>query len=149
MSPEFRSSRDMPLPRSVACCTLAIALMAAAGCSDSDFSTVSGHVSLDGKPLDGGAITFIPATSGPLAYGNVAPDGSYSLQSSGGVEGLRPGSYTATVSYRSGRPSPGMTLAQIQALERVPVSYTTPETSNLHEEVVVGENVINLQLTTK
>lgn len=103
------------------------------GCSRNDFATVTGQVSLDGKLLDGGAITFVPETSGPLAYGDVAPDGTYSLQSSGSQRGLKPGKYAATVSYRSGRPSPGMTLAQIQALEKVPVKYTTPETTEFHQ----------------
>ena len=119
------------------------------GCGRSDFATVSGQVSLDGKQLDGGAITFIPESSGPLAYGDVAPDGAYSLQSSGGVQGLKPGNYIATVSHRSGRPSPGMTIAQIQALEMVPIRYTMPETSDLHKEVAAGENQIDLTLTSK
>ncbi|WP_428305089.1 hypothetical protein [Lacipirellula sp.] len=123
--------------------------LATSGCSKSDYSTVSGGVSLDGKPLDGGAIVFVPETSGPLAYGKVRPDGSYTLQSSGGVEGLKPGNYVVTISYRSGQPSFGMTLAQIQALEKVPISYTTPETSSLHEQVLAGENVIDLKLTSK
>ncbi|BBO33340.1 carboxypeptidase-like regulatory domain-containing protein [Lacipirellula parvula] len=135
--------------RSVARCALAIIVIGIAGCSDANFSTVSGRVSLNGASLDGGAITFIPEAAGPLAYGNVAPDGTYSLQSSGGVEGLRPGNYTATVSYRSGRPSPGMTLAQIQALEKVPISYTTPETSDLKKEVKAGDNQIDLELVSK
>ena len=118
------------------------------GCSRNDFATVTGQVSLDGKLLDGGAITFVPETSGPLAYGDVAADGTYSLQSSGSQQGLKPGKYAATVSYRSGRPSPGMTLAQIQALEKVPVKYTTPETTEFHQEVVAGVNQIDLAMTS-
>jgi len=129
---------------------LAASLLSAfIGCGESDFATVTGHVSLDGKQLDGGAITFVPEAPGPLAYGDVAPDGKYSLQSSGSVKGLRPGKYIATVSHRRGRPSPGMTIAQIQALEMVPVHYTTPETSDLHKEVVAGENQIDLALVSK
>lgn len=149
MPTEFQPSRRMSLSRLATGCSLTAILLLLPGCGDSNFSTVTGLVSLDGKQLDGGAITFTPEVAGPLAYGDVGADGVYTLQSSGGVEGLKPGNYIATVSYRSGRPSPGMTLAQIQALEKVPVSYTTPETSNLHKEVKAGENVINLELTSQ
>jgi hypothetical protein len=133
----------------IVCFFVASLLAAFIGCGKSDFATVTGHVSLDGKQLDGGAITFVPEAPGPLAYGDVAPDGKYSLQSSGSVKGLKPGKYIATVSHRRGRPSPGMTLAQIQALEMVPIGYTTPETSELHKEVVAGENQIDLALVSK
>lgn len=138
----FNSDRSRVGLVVAAWCTLIV------GCSKSDFATVTGQVSLDGKLLDGGAITFVPETSGPLAYGDVAPDGTYSLQSSGSQQGLRPGKYVATVSYRNGRPSPGMTLAQIQALEKVPIRYTTPETSELSEEVKPGANQIDLVMTS-
>jgi hypothetical protein len=130
------------------CISVAALCVLTVGCSRNDFATVTGQVLLDGELLDGGAITFVPETSGPLAYGDVAPDGTYSLQSSGSQQGLRPGMYVATVSYRSGRPSPGMTLSQIQALEKVPIRYTTPETSELHEQVNPGANQIDLAMTS-
>lgn len=37
-----------------------------------------------------------------------------------------------------------MTLSQIQGLEKVPIRYTTPETSELHEPVNPGDNQIDL-----
>ena len=149
MPTKYHPSRRVNLWQLGTSCSIAAIFFLLPGCGDNNSSTVTGQVSLDGKQLDGGAITFVPETSGPLAYGDVGSNGVYTLQSSGGVEGLKPGNYIATVSYRSGRPSPGMTLAQIQALEKVPVSYTTPETSALRKEVKPGENVINLELTSK
>ena len=35
--------------------------------------TVKGVVTLDGKALEGGSVTFIPETSGPLAYSDMLP----------------------------------------------------------------------------
>lgn len=126
-----------------------VSFAALVGCGNSDFAAVTGVVTLNGTPLDGGSILFSPETSGPLAFGTIASDGTYEMQSAGGVKGLRPGKYIATVTHRSGRPSPGMTLAQIQALEKVPIRYTTPETSDLHTEALPGENKIDLELTSK
>src|SRR3954469_13358608 len=90
-------------------------VLACAGCSDRNFATVKGTVSLDDKPLDGGSVVFYPKTPGPLAYSDISPDGSYKLQTASRA-GLVPASYVAIVSYRSGMPSSGMTLRQIQAL---------------------------------
>jgi len=117
------------------------------GCSDRNFATVKGTVSLDDKPLDGGSVVFYPKTPGPLAYSDISPDGSYNLRTAS-RSGLAPASYVAIVSYRSGMPSSGMTLRQIQALERVPIRYCGKETSDLHEEVKPGRNSIDLKLTT-
>src|SRR4051812_48739718 len=79
------------------------------GCSDRNFATVKGTVSLDNKPLDGGSVVFYPKTPGPLAYSDISPDGSYNLRTASRA-GLAPASYVAIVSYRSGMPSSGMTL---------------------------------------
>ena len=144
-----RHSYNLRGTRWSAACLMASLSSFLLGCGDSDFATVTGQVTLDGKQLDGGAVTFIPEKSGALAYGDIAPDGTYSLQSSGSMKGLKPGDYIATVSHRSGRPSPGMTIAQIQALEMVPVRYTVPEASDLHLYIEAGENHIDLDLRTQ
>ena len=41
------------------------------GCWGNDFGMVEGIVSLDGKPLEGGSVTFYPAESGPLSYSDI------------------------------------------------------------------------------
>ena len=104
------------------------------GCWGNDFGMVEGMVSLDGKPLDGGSVTFYPAEAGPLSYSNIESDGSYQIRTAS-RQGVLPGQYVATVSYRSGPPSPGMSIREIKALEKVPISYCTKETSDLHVEV--------------
>lgn len=125
---------------------LSFAVFTSVGCSDRNFATVKGTVSLDDKPLDGGSVVFYPKIAGPIAYSDIAPDGSYDLRT-GSRDGLIPASYVAIVSYRTGRPSSGMTLRQIQALEKVPIRYCNKETSDLHEEVKSGRNSIDLKLT--
>ena len=115
------------------------------GCWRNNFGMVEGIVSLDEKPLEGGSVNFYPAESGPLSYSNIGSDGSYQIRTAS-RQGVLPGKYVATVSYRSGPPSPGMTLRQILALEKVPIRYCTKETSDLHVEVKPGRNSIDLKL---
>jgi hypothetical protein len=128
---------------------IALLLCAASqGCRGNGFGTVEGIVSLDEKPLDGGSVNFYPAASGPLSYSDIGSNGSYQIRTAS-REGLLPGKYVATVSWRSGPPSPGMTLRQILALEKVPIRYCAKDTSDLHVEVQPGSNSIDLKLTTK
>lgn len=118
------------------------------GCWRNDFGTVEGVVSLDEKPLEGGSVNFYPAASGPLSYSSIGSDGSFQIRTAS-RQGVLPGKYVATVSWRSGPPSPGMSLRQILALEKVPIRYCTKDTSDLHVEVQPGRNSIDLKLATK
>ena len=127
---------------------LLILCAASQGCGGNGFAMVEGIVSLDGKPLEGGSVTFYPAVSGPLSYSGIGSQGSYEIRTAS-RQGVLPGQYVATVSYRSGPPSPGMTLRQLQALEKVPIRYCTKETSDLHVEVQPGRNSIDLQLVKR
>lgn len=117
------------------------------GCGSSDIAGVHGIVKLDGEPIPKGSVTFTPQNGGALAYAEVQSDGSYELQSGGGKQGLKPGSYVATVSYRRGQPSFGMTIAQIEALEIVPIKYTVPQTSDLTFQVQPGQNEIDIEMS--
>jgi hypothetical protein len=128
---------------------LVVALLAAlAGCGGSDFGTVTGAVTLDGKPLDGGSVTFYPANTGALSYGEVSPEGKYELRTAS-RDGVLPGPYIATISYRSGRAGPGMTIQQIEALEKVPIKYCQKETSDLRFDITPGHNEVNLHLVSE
>jgi hypothetical protein len=55
---------------------------------------VSGKVTLGGKPLTGGTITFVPLGSGPAAHGTIT-DGSYAISR---AQGPGPGSYRVEIS---------------------------------------------------
>jgi hypothetical protein len=56
---------------------------------------VSGKVTLSGKPMTAGTITFVPLASGPAAYGTIT-DGSYAIAR---VLGPGPGSYRVEISH--------------------------------------------------
>ncbi|MFM7243153.1 MAG: carboxypeptidase-like regulatory domain-containing protein, partial [Planctomycetaceae bacterium] len=78
---------------------LTLAMVAAivvcqAGCGRHSAS-VSGSVTLDGKPLASGVVNFTPAATGPSAYANIGSDGRYVLQT-GAQAGLEPGAYKVT-----------------------------------------------------
>jgi len=68
---------------------------------------VSGKVMLDGQPLAGGQVSYVPfdkdqATSG-MSAGQIDPSGGYVIYT-GGKEGAPPGRYKVTV-------TPSMTMA--------------------------------------
>ena len=55
---------------------------------------VSGKVTLDGKSMTNGTITFVPLVTGPAAYGTIT-DGLYTISRR---EGPGPGSYRVEIS---------------------------------------------------
>ena len=58
---------------------LAAALMLAAGCGGTPTTgSITGTVTYDGKPLDGGIISFVPATGNTVAA-IIQADGAYSV----------------------------------------------------------------------
>jgi hypothetical protein len=79
----------------------ALALLSAclAGCGGSaPVYPVKGKVVLsDGRPLAGGAIQFIPKPGGMLAYGQIKPDGTFSLRSLDHREGAQAGEYKVRI----------------------------------------------------
>jgi hypothetical protein len=60
---------------------------------------VNGSVTLDGKPLSGATVTFMPvdATSGRMAGGITDDDGQFQLTTFDEGDGALPGEYKATV----------------------------------------------------
>jgi hypothetical protein len=124
------------------------ALLVSSGCSRDNFATVEGTVTLDGKNLDGGSVTFSPIAGGPLSYGKIATDGSFHLQTAT-IQGVPPGKYIATVSYPRGFPSPGMTEQEIYALQKVPIRYCKPNTSDLQFDIEPGHHSIEVKMASK
>lgn len=63
---------------------------------------VSGTVSLDGKPLSGADVSFVPTgqTLGQGAVGRTDKDGSFTLHGRRGGEGAATGSYKVVISKR-------------------------------------------------
>jgi len=72
--------------------------LSACGRSGPPVQMVRGTVTLDGKPIEGVAVTFTPASgAGIQAFGTTQADGSYSLSA---FRGAKPGSGTVVGEYR-------------------------------------------------
>lgn len=123
---------------------LAIAawLSTAVGCGPGNGATVTGTVSLNGRPLDCGTVTFHPVEGGPVAYGMIGVDGTYTLQT-GARPALDAGTYVATVVATTPAPSDGPDLP---GKLLTPVRYGDPKQSGLRCEVKPGRNQLALPL---
>lgn len=119
------------------------------GCAkDEDTAKVTGKVTIDGELLERGTVAFHPVGAGKIAYGQIRPDGSYSLRVGRGPGGLPPGEYRVLVAARmdpmhgisegGGPPDPGAPLT--------PARYADSKKTPLKKTVSDGDNVINLEL---
>src|SRR5262245_36126649 len=100
---------------------LAIVVLGLAGCgegvSQSDTAVpVVGTVSLDGKPLEGASLTFIPvgADQGQGGVGSTDASGKYEVTHFRTGKGLEPGEYRVAVSklvMQDGSPIPAGTTS--------------------------------------
>lgn len=109
---------------------------------------VTGVVRLDGQPLEGGTITFVPLigeeAGGRPGVGRIESDGRYRVGNANvdGRTGLKPGRYRVTVLTM--RPS-GEKLARLVSPERYADDRTTP----LLTDVVDGANRRDFDLSTR
>jgi hypothetical protein len=127
------------------------------GCRARDAGTappaaeVSGVVTLDGKPLDAGTVTFIPEIAeeagGRPGIARIGPNGRYQLGNANPEKPLRfyPGRYRVTVLAMQANPSnTGRSIAVLTVPER----YTSPRTTPFIQEVVAGKNDVTLRLSS-
>lgn len=127
---------------------LAAVVLGAAGCGRHSAS-VSGDVTLGGKPLTTGVVTYTPAATGPSAYANIGADGRYSLQT-GAAAGLEPGSYKVTVAANA---TPAQAAAMGIRIGRegimpllTPPRYADVSSTPLVVDVKTGRQEIDLAL---
>lgn len=103
---------------------------------------VIGTVTLDGKPLKGAAVVFVPK-EGRAAAGITDELGRYSMTTFEEHDGAVPGEYRVTITTQtppaSGKPGD----QQI----RTPAKYGNPETSGVSCQVLPGDNTVNLELS--
>ena len=133
--------------------TRAAALAAAAlslfvsGCSGGG-GTVSGTVTLDGTPIQGGVVTFHPVGEGPSAIGAVKKDGTYEV-TIGNQTAIPPGEYLVTVDYgeaTTSEPGPGPPKPPPVPKRITPDKYANKDTTDLRVTVKAGSNKIPLEL---
>ena len=125
--------------------SVSLSLLYLVGCGGKPAS-VYGVVTLDGKPLERGVVSFTPANGGMLAAGIIQSDGSYKL-STNRESGLETGEYVTTVVSREpsienpqgGPPMPGAYIT--------PRRYAIAKTSGLRFNVERGSNTIDIDLS--
>ena len=135
--------------------SLAFLLPSLVGCGESDKlprEAVSGSVSVEGKPLKSGLITFLPNESNtPTQGGAVVLEGKYTIPKN---QGLVPGKYRIIITSPEDKPevivdkannAPGM--PPLPAKEVIPKQYNSE--SLLSAEVTAGgKNVFEFNLVS-
>ena len=121
------------------CSALLISLCLLSGCGGTNLCGVSGTVTLNGKNLDTGTITFISPDGATQASAGVT-NGAYALEQ---AHGLPPGKYRVAIDSPDGKtpdpssdapPGPSGNFASVN---RIPAKFNTHST--LEVEVKKGE----------
>jgi hypothetical protein len=153
-----------------------VAALLLAGCSGSGrpaTAPVRGQVTLRGKPVAGATVTFLCPGAPRFGVGTTDQTGNYRLTTYEPNDGAVIGTHVVTVKQYfmdsdatpsaidpSGDPRAmskaikGAKLrvdqqrrAAARAGSLLPAKYGSRQTSDLHKEVVPGDNVINIELT--
>jgi hypothetical protein len=132
---------NLSLPRKMRQVQLSIlcAGLALAGCvkSGADIAPVSGHITLDGKPLEFAIVTFQSAGKSSASSGT-DKDGRYELMYKRGVVGAPVGPSRVTIMLDAYKAPKGLTI---------PPSYNSE--SKLQADVKTGPNVFDYDLKTE
>jgi hypothetical protein len=155
------------------------AVLSAIGCGKSagpvvKTEKVEGVVTLDGQPVPGATVTFVPVvgSSGASATGTTDSEGKYELTAVGAGSGAQPGAGTLPGEYNvgvrkvsvpevqseeqkaglgsenAGPPSNGQRPQDAQLTHIVPQAYNDPQKSGLKFTVKEGENDIPIPLVS-
>jgi hypothetical protein len=127
-------------------------LVALSGCGPhSDRLPVSGKITLDGAPIDGGAIRFSSRGEKKISSGAAVNRGQYSIPAE---KGLPPGTYRIEISApdMSGQMiaarTPDGRPAGLAPAERVPDEYNSDSKKTV-EVVAAGDNHFDFDIVTK
>lgn len=134
----------MSFPKIAGSFCLLFALLLA-GCGGKP-STVSGKVTLDGKPLTKGDIAFYMGGNAALAMGSIDASGNYTLRT-GTEKGLTPGIYQVSI-VATDVLEPTQPLGSPVPKLLTPPKYGNPATSGLTAEVKPGSNTHNFDLVS-
>ena len=121
-------------------------IFAFAGCGGPPLQTVSGVITLDGKPLKNATLMFQSEDESTYAMADTDETGRYELLQDDVTAGLPVGKYLVTISTlvppndQTDPPDPGHP-------ELVPARYNVE--SELYREVTAGENTIDFKLESE
>lgn len=133
--------------RPAAALAVAIALSAFTGCG-SEGRAISGEVTVDGQPVEDGAILFVPDGGGAdrSEVGASIVNGKYSVEDG---RGPKPGKYKVQIRWmkKTGRKYQGADGVEDEKVQALPPRFNTETT--LTAEVKGGKNTINFPLMSK
>jgi hypothetical protein len=148
-------NRQLPFPRAS---WILLACLAAAGCGSGRPETVpiTGIVTLDGNPVEGASVMFMPQFEGRPALGVTDASGNFTLTTFAPGDGAQPGQHTVTVTLQKTTGfvadkdglSGGVAPEGVKVEWLVPQRYSSPETSRLNVEVRKGVTPVKLELTS-
>jgi hypothetical protein len=142
--------------RIVACLAVMGSLMGCGkGPGDAAVKSASGKVTLEGRPLEGARVLFLPdgSTAGFGGMGITDPAGEYQLKGTRGGVGVPPGEYKVVISRLvkpdGTTPPPDAKLAEIDARESLPAYYTNPAITTLKATVTEKGGKLDFELRTR
>ena len=117
---------------------------------------VDGIITMDGVPLAGASVTFIPqGTGGDAASGSTDSDGKFKIQTLRGAPGggTTPGEYRVTISKIESVPtgrkttnSDGETIEESTEKQITPPIYASRERTPIIVNITKGKNEVNIEL---
>jgi hypothetical protein len=120
--------------------------------------SVTGIVTLDGQPLEGASITFVPKSTGTSAYAQSGKGGYYVLQTLQGApgKGTTVGEYAVVVTKSEAVPSGetknnsyGEDIPEMISKSLLPEIYSSSNTTPLTFQVNTGTNKYDIVLQSK
>src|SRR3954471_13910998 len=96
--------------------TWLLVLFFAVGCGSAKTTPVEGVVLLDGKPLAGASIQFVPQGAGRDATGETDKDGQFVMSTFQSRDGMLPGNYKVVISPPTGTADPAQYKSAEEAM---------------------------------
>ncbi|MBI1248503.1 hypothetical protein GC197_11775 [bacterium] len=145
---------------------LIVGLACLIGCNSSDMVPTEGTVTLDGEPLEGASIGFIPVEGGRPAVGHTDAQGRFTITSLKAGDGMPPGEYSVTViKVEAKKPSQAAPAEEGAAEEGsgenalmgkidqsvrfvTPMNFSLPSTTPLKFDVQPGMKPIKIDLVS-
>ncbi len=126
------------------CAGFLIGLASLVGCGgNNDLASVTGQVTLDGKPVPEAFVKFIPkGSSGAPSFGKTDASGNYVMMFSDTEKGAWIGENSVTINTGHSGLAPGMGVP-----ETIPAKYNSQTT--LVETVKSGSNTFDFKLDSK
>lgn len=110
---------------------------------DPNLVSVTGKVTIDGKPLTSGDISFVSTDTPGVGFGSpIDSSGNYTLVQSVSAKGALPGNYKVRVAALAGAPTMGAAGEVTQPKSLIPEKYNKPETSELTATVEKGKPLV-------